>query len=241
MKVKFFIYIFLIIFISSLFMPCFASPGLNIGFSSGLWEKSDEMSDLISAYNEKEKSKESSQLIKIHGSNDRGIRYSTNYNPSNGDGEVYIHRDKDGLIIKIHGTQDTITASKISRNPSLASRIGRIIQSAKSYLGVPYKWGGTTGYGFDCSGFTMTMFRKYGINIRRCADEQYYQGYYVSRSEMLPGDLVFFSTYMAGPSHVGIYLGGSKFIHASSRGGVKISSLNEAYYSSCYLGARRMW
>lgn len=112
----------------------------------------------------------------------------------------------------------------------------RILATARQFIGVPYVFGGTSPYGFDCSGFTMETFAKHGIQLPRCADDQFYQGKPVR--ELIPGDLVFFTTYLPGPSHVGIYVGHDKFIHASCSHGVTISSLKEDYYATRYLGAR---
>lgn len=117
----------------------------------------------------------------------------------------------------------------------------RLIDSARQHLGTPYMMGGTGNGVFDCSGFTMKMYQMYGVNLPRTADVQYYVGSKVPFGEEVPGDLVFFETYLPGPSHVGIYIGESKFIHASSSRGVTISSLNQPYYSSRYLGARRIF
>lgn len=116
-----------------------------------------------------------------------------------------------------------------------------IVSVAKQYLGVPYVWGGTSPSGFDCSGFVQYVFRKCGYSVTRTADTQYYDGTPVSYSNLQAGDLVFFvNTYAtSGISHIGIYIGGGQFIHAAS-GGVKISSLNESYYSSRYYGACRV-
>lgn len=129
------------------------------------------------------------------------------------------------------------------RRPELSSRRGlmvnQIMSFARKMIGVPYVWGGTSATGLDCSGFTMRIYRLVGVNIKRLADEQYYQG--TPTDDPMPGDLVFFSTYLPGPSHVGIYLGGNYFIHASSRKGVTISSLEDSYFKKRYLGARRFF
>ena len=117
----------------------------------------------------------------------------------------------------------------------------RLIDSAHSYLGTPYVFGGTGNGSFDCSGFTMRMYQMYGVNLPRTADVQYNVGVKVPFGEEIPGDLVFFETYLPGPSHVGIYIGDGKFIHASSSRGVTISSLSQPYYSARYLGAKRVF
>ena len=116
----------------------------------------------------------------------------------------------------------------------------RIVSSSMDYIGVPYVFGGTSPYGFDCSGYVQYVFANAGISLPRTADVQYEVGTPISTSELVAGDLVFFSTYTYGASHVGIYIGDSNFIHASSSRGVTISSLNQAYYSSHYIGARRI-
>ena len=116
-----------------------------------------------------------------------------------------------------------------------------VILKAKSYQGVPYVWGGTSPAGFDCSGFTHYVMLKNDIIIPRTASAQYNEGYSISKSQLKPGDLVFFSTYMPGPSHVGIYIGNNQFVHASSGAGkITISSLSTTYYAQRYIGAKRV-
>ena len=115
-----------------------------------------------------------------------------------------------------------------------------LIAYAYTYLGTPYVYGGSSYSGTDCSGFTMAVFAKFGYSLSHGASDQYYTATSVSSEERQAGDLVFFDTF-GGISHVGIYLGGGQFIHASSSsGGVKINSLYESYYAACYLGAGRI-
>lgn len=121
------------------------------------------------------------------------------------------------------------------------SRASAVIATAKSYMGVPYVWGGVTPSGFDCSGFTQYVLKQNGISIPRVTSDQFGAGASVSKSNLRVGDLVFFTTYKPGPSHVGFYMGGGKFIHASSSKGVTVSSLDSTYYSSRYIGARRVF
>jgi cell wall-associated NlpC family hydrolase len=114
----------------------------------------------------------------------------------------------------------------------------QLTHNALRFLGTPYVFGGTTRYGFDCSGYTQHVFALLGVSIPRTADAQYYAG---KRAVGGPrtGDLVFFQTYEPGPSHVGIYLGNGRFVHASSHG-VMVSHLSDSYWSSRYLGAKRL-
>ncbi len=132
------------------------------------------------------------------------------------------------------------------QNTELSSRgsaLGAsIVQLAYSYMGIPYVWGGTSPSGFDCSGFVQTVYALNGINISRTADTQFMEGSAVNKGDLRLGDLVFFTTYTYGASHVGIYIGNSQFVHASSSGGcVTISSLEDDYYKSRYLGAKRFF
>lgn len=127
---------------------------------------------------------------------------------------------------------------EVSRGSNYVSR--RVISESMNYLGVPYVFGGTSPSGFDCSGYVRYVFAQAGISLPRTADAQYEVGYAVSTDELQPGDLVFFSTYEAGPSHVGIYLGDGDFINASSSRGVSVASIYGGYWGSCYIGARRV-
>ncbi len=115
-----------------------------------------------------------------------------------------------------------------------------IVATAKKYLGVPYKYGGASPKGFDCSGFVMFVYNEHGKKLPRSADKQYKVGKAVKTKNLALGDLVFFTTTEKGASHVGIFVGGSKFIHSSSSRGVIISALGDMYWKPRYLGARRI-
>lgn len=123
----------------------------------------------------------------------------------------------------------------MNRASSIAISLTR---SAMRFIGVPYVFGGTSTYGFDCSGYVQHVFAMLGVRLPRTADAQYYAGH-STRGQIVAGDLVFFQTYLPGPSHVGIYLGNGKFVHASSSHGVTVSRLSDSYWAARYLGAKR--
>jgi peptidoglycan endopeptidase LytE len=119
--------------------------------------------------------------------------------------------------------------------------ISNLKKSAYSFLGARYRFGGSSRSALDCSSFTQQVFSEQSVKLPRTAREQFYVGSEVMRGDLKKGDLVFFQTYARFPSHVGIYLGSRKMIHASSREHrVVISSMDTPYYLSRYLGARRM-
>jgi cell wall-associated NlpC family hydrolase len=107
-------------------------------------------------------------------------------------------------------------------------------------LGTSYKNAGVSTSGFDCSGFTMYIFEKLGIDLPHQSGSQFGMGTSVDRNDLREGDLVFFNTSGKGVSHVGIYVGDGKFAHASTSNGVIINSLSESYYVSRYIGAKRI-
>lgn len=115
-----------------------------------------------------------------------------------------------------------------------------IVSRAAKYKGVPYVFGGTTTKGFDCSGYVQYVFKDCKAKLPRLADEQALQGIFVTQKQLRPGDLVFFTTYAPGASHVGIYAGDGQFWSASSSKGVILSSLKDDYWKQRYYGARRV-
>jgi len=117
-----------------------------------------------------------------------------------------------------------------------------LVKTAYSFLGVPYLWGGASlEEGFDCSGLTMTVYQLNGIDLPRTAAKQYQLGEPVEKEELEKGDLVFFSTAGRGKvTHVGIYVGENKFIHAPRRGKrINVERLDNTYFARHYIGARR--
>lgn len=116
----------------------------------------------------------------------------------------------------------------------------QILSFAAQFLGTPYVWGGTTpSPGFDCSGYVQYVYRHAGISLNRTSEQQFNNGVSVARSELRPGDIVFFHTYSSGASHVGIYVGNNTMIN-SSNGGVSYDDMTNSYWAARYLGARRV-
>lgn len=115
-----------------------------------------------------------------------------------------------------------------------------LVETARRFIGVPYLWGGTTEAGFDCSGLTMVAYRLNGLNLPRVSRSQFKAGRYVAKSKLRKGDLVFFATNGGDRvSHVGLYIGDGKFIHAPRSGKtVRIASLSSRYFSQRYMGGR---
>ena len=131
------------------------------------------------------------------------------------------------------GSESPVTGAA----PVTAPSRGNVVAIAMRYLGVPYRWGGASpSTGFDCSGFTMYVYAQVGVSLPHYTGSQYAMGVPVSRSQLQPGDLVFFD----GLGHEGIYVGNNQFIHAPHTGDVvKISSIS-GWYTSTYVGARRV-
>lgn len=116
-----------------------------------------------------------------------------------------------------------------------------IYKYAIGLLGTRYKFGGESINGIDCSSFVQNVFELAGYKMPRTAREQARYGYFVRKEDIKPGDLLFFATYASFPSHVGIYIGDGKMIHASSRGNkIEVSSINQDYYQKRFLFAKRI-
>jgi hypothetical protein len=116
-----------------------------------------------------------------------------------------------------------------------------IVGTAKRFIGTPYRWGGTSAdEGFDCSGLTMVVYQLNGLKLPRSSRQQYRAGIPLGRNELLHGDLVFFATSGGRRiSHVGIYVGKGRFIHAPGRGKrIRTDRLTRRYYKTRYMGAR---
>lgn len=148
--------------------------------------------------------------------------------------------------LKAHGELDDVTYRKLTweaftQKEGIQKVQGKdIVSRAARYKGVPYVFGGTTPKGFDCSGYVQYVFKDCKAALPRLADEQALKGVFVTQRQLRPGDLVFFTTYLPGASHVGIYAGSGQFWSASSSKGVILSSLKDEYWKTRYYGARRV-
>lgn len=129
--------------------------------------------------------------------------------------------------------QDTQVKTNITSYES-----SQIVSTAKQFIGVPYRWGGTSTNGFDCSGYLQHVFNQLDVSLPRTVSDMWNATKSVEQPSV--GDLVFFETYKPGPSHAGIYIGDGKFIHAGESNGVSISELNTNYWNKRYLGAKRV-
>ena len=125
---------------------------------------------------------------------------------------------------------------------NVSQRASELVGTAMGFLGVPYKRGGNNENGFDCSGFVRSMYQKsVGLLLPRRAEQQAAATQSIEKSELQPGDLVFFNTLRRAFSHVGIYVGEGKFIHAPKPGAqVRVESMGISYWKNRFDGARRV-
>jgi cell wall-associated NlpC family hydrolase len=140
------------------------------------------------------------------------------------------------------GAPESSRTETVSREAT--RRLGdQVVVMAAQNIGVKYAWGGVSPEtGFDCSGFTYYLGKQVGVELPRTAQEQFTIGMAVNQADLAPGDLVFFTTYADGASHVGVYDGAGGFIHAQSpERGVVRTSMNSEWWAARYLGARRVF
>lgn len=172
-----------------------------------------------------------------------GDWYKVEFN--NHSGYIYKSLLSDNKIEETNRSTSNRDIEKISNtNVNISSKGEQIVEYAKQYLGCPYVYGAAGDQSFDCSGFTMYVYKNFGYSLCHSATAQSKMGEYVAKEDLQPGDLVFFLDYetMDGIGHCGIYIGDGNFIHASSGSGycVKISTLLSGSYYNRYATARRL-
>lgn len=183
-------------------------------------------------------------MLQVGGSTQRRIRGS-DVLPLLLLGSLLLHGCMPAQRIAGRGGEESVETSRkaleeVISSGTLETRQRRLVVSSGEWLGTPYRWGGTTRGGVDCSGFVVAVFRSAGIVLPRTSQQQATEGRGVPVSAVVPGDLLFFNTSGDGVSHVGIALGEERFVHASSSRGVIVSSLREPYYRERFLFARRL-
>lgn len=165
------------------------------------------------------------------------------YGPKTAEAVRAFQRDNGLVVDGIAGPKTFAALNNPVKSASFGTKtnvkVSNIILTAKSYLGVPYVYGGSTPKGFDCSGYIQYVFNQHGISLPRTVAQMWNYGKSVSSLQV--GDLVFFNTSGSGVSHAGIYIGNNQFIHAGSSTGVTIASLNNSYWKPRYLGAKRVF
>lgn len=152
--------------------------------------------------------------------------------------------NKGWLQVKYNGMQGYVSPEYIEIVPGQASENSAgssVITYAKQFIGTPYRYGGSSPSGFDCSGFTSYVYKHFGVNLSHSSSAQYGQVSKVSRGDLQAGDLVFFATRGRSIGHVGIYVGGGQFIHSPSAGSsVRIESMSSGYYANRFVGGGRV-
>ncbi|MEO8248380.1 MAG: C40 family peptidase [Burkholderiales bacterium] len=147
--------------------------------------------------------------------------------------------DRGRLITQL----DQVRRSVADTASAVSDKAADLVLTALGFLGVPYKWGGNSAQtGFDCSGFVRAIYEQsVGLRLPRKSDEQAAATETIARSELAPGDLVFFNTARRAFSHVGIYMGDGKFIHSPRTGAViRVEDLDASYWTERFDGARRV-
>jgi len=208
----------------------FNKKGSVSGNTVNMREKPSTTSSILSSHN-------AGVEMDIIGINDGW--YKVTHNDQTG----YIRSDLMILVPQSTSSNPGSSGSGVSSAPPANLTLGqKIAELGKTFVGDRYVWGGTAPGGFDCSGFVTYVMRQHGIRVTRTASNQYKNdGVKINKSDLAAGDMVFFSSNGRSVTHVGIYIGGNKFVHASStRKGVIISDLGSSYYTRVWWGAKRV-
>ena len=221
----------------------FSAIGLIIGDYVNIRSRPDQSSDKIATY-----PKDTNMTV---------IGINTGWYKVRHDGHTgYVRSDYMTIITGTRASSQSGSSDAISSPPPTPSSSSaysappvnlplgqQIVEYALSYLGTTYIYGGASPSGFDCSGFATYVYKQFGISLTRDAHGQYRDnGVVVEKSDLAPGDLVFFSSNGGGYiSHVGIYIGDDEFVHSSSHStGVIVSRLDSTYYINVWYGAKRV-
>ncbi len=193
--------------------------------------KEDENSgNTVQRYQEQDTVQAPSQLVNLNEEEDTEL-------------EDYVPPVNKIKIEQVLAQYDTLKKHRFN-DPARSNLLDKVFMQIVKWYDTPYKYGGTSTRGIDCSAFTQSVYKDaFEIPILRSAREQYTMGEEIEEmSDLEPGDLVFFNTRRrVRPGHVGIYIGDNLFAHASSKLGVTVSSLEDNYYSKRYMGARRIF
>jgi cell wall-associated NlpC family hydrolase len=142
-----------------------------------------------------------------------------------------------GVAIVLAACSTASPRPSVSERPTDSGSGQRVVAIAKKHVGAPYRWGGSSPSGFDCSGFVRYVYAQVGVELPHNAAQQYQLGTPVARDQLEPGDLVFFDRLR----HNGIYVGGGRFIHSRQTGKrVAIAGLDDEWYTTHFAGARRL-
>lgn len=154
----------------------------------------------------------------------------------------YVHID---YVFASRSGEPVVQKPSSAPQTSAGAQSGQeVVSYAKTFLGTPYLWAGSSPAGFDCSGFVQYVYKHFGITLNRVSADQTAHGAPVSRENLQPGDLVFFHNTGVSSriNHVGIYVGGGSFIHSPQTGDVvKVSTLENGYYGGTFITARRIF
>jgi cell wall-associated NlpC family hydrolase len=142
---------------------------------------------------------------------------------------------------KVDPSNKPVDSTPSRKTPSTSDMGGIAARTAERFVGIPYRWGGDNVVeGMDCSGFVRAVYNLCGISIPRTSAEQFKAGEKVARDDLKDGDLVFFGSSSDNINHVGIYVGNGRFVHAPRRGDeIKVSAIEEKYFSGRFVGAKR--